>query len=291
MGPQANIDVDIINQLIVDGIRKDANVFQLNRLKNAVFALQKQDPIIGAEYLAAYYSFINDLDAAISTLDCAISKFGPHNNLIKAKLNIVIDTADWILIKSFMKSILLNKNYEVNDEDKVFLIERYIYYANLYLDNSTNFDKFIASYSSLNLSEFHEVIRKRADILLKENLSIDNLRKLIKITLNTVIAKYNATISLRLGLEDNKKFILSYNEWSIDEAIELTKEINNAILSVDDTEFQLEADEFEVFCINFDIDKLPNDFSLYSDDDEDEELVKLVQSRMESNPQFEVLDV
>ncbi|WP_288727917.1 hypothetical protein, partial [uncultured Psychrobacter sp.] len=95
--------------------------------------------------------------------------------------------------------------------------------------------------------------------------------------------------SLPLDIEFRTKslqLIVSSKYWSLEETIELTKEINNAILEHDDIDFQIAADDIEVFCINIPISNIPEGFVYYEDNDDS--LIELIESRMADNLSPEV---
>ena len=64
-------------------------------------------------------------------------------------------------------------------------------------------------------------------------------------------------------------------------------------MAVDDTDFQVEADDIEVLFINFSFNEYSKEFSIYGEDDSD--LTELVQKRMRENDEglskIEVADV
>ena len=73
----------------------------------------------------------------------------------------------------------------------------------------------------------------------------------------------------------------------------LNEKVNEAILAVDDIDFQVEADDIEVLFINFSFNEYSKEFSIYGEDDSD--LTELVQKRMRENDEglikIEVADV
>lgn len=288
MSIQPQVDLQIINDLLINQGRKSNSPFILNRLDKAVSALQKNDLMQGYSARSFYLNYINKPEEAIELISDVMKLYGYKKIWLETKFSVARKTGNGITFKKAFEEYISNIS---SDDINLQIITEYLDHLMLYIDDSDNLESLLNSIGHSDIqSIFNELgtIRKSFN---KYDLSLDSYRKVLDLSFSCIDKKYNVNIDSSLRFNDSIQIIHSCKLWSTDEAIELTKDINDAILAVDDIDFQLEADEIEVFCINFDISKLPNDFSLYSDDDEDEELVKIVQSRRESNPEFEALDV
>ena len=288
-----NIDpqvvIDFINEMLFDGHRKFSSPFKLNRLRNAIAALKKDDYLQGIALEASYCVYINQPKKGYELIKDAIQKHGKHFILANALFVSANQLGDWSLIKDALENIL---TLEVNDTFKDEFLDIYTHQSILNLDDSGQFYNILEQfYPNEAKQKIREDFESKANMLVEHDVSIITFRKILKVAVAHIYATYSLSFRVVLKNEENLQLVFSSDYWSTENAIEMTKFINDAILAVDDDDFQLEADEVEVFCINFSIDKLPEDFSIYNDTDDD--LTDLIKSRMKDTPKptLEALDV
>lgn len=289
MNIDPQVDIDFINEMLFDGHRKFSSPFKLNRLRNAIAALKKDDYLQGIALEASYCVYINQPKKGYELIKDAIQKHGKHFILANALFVSANQLGDWSLIKDALENIL---TLEVNDTFKDEFLDIYTHQSILNLDDSGQFYNILEQfYPNEAKQKIREDFESKANMLVEHDVSIITFRKILKVAVAHIYATYSLSFRVVLKNEENLQLVFSSDYWSTENAIEMTKFINDAILAVDDDDFQLEADEVEVFCINFSIDKLPEDFSIYNDTDDD--LTDLIKSRMKDTPKptLEALDV
>lgn len=282
MSLQPQGDVEFINTMFAQEGRKTSDIFKLRRLDNAIKALEHSDPIQGASARAYYYCHKNQYALAISFLDKAIKENGYNQILASTKAIIIRTNGDWGLLKAESEKLLLMKEFKVEQER----IIRYIRDSELYIDNTGKFMEVLSKY---NIEERHQIssqIELKAKQVISQGIDLSTYRKVLAISINEINKEYDLSLGIEFNTA-NLQIVFSSELWTLEETVDLTKKINRAILNEDDLDFQIAADEIEVFCVNIPINKLPEDFVYYEDDD-DESLVKLIETRMADNLSPEV---
>lgn len=280
MTPQPKIDVEFINDMLSYEGRKDLSPFKLNRLDKAIKILERGDSAQGAAARADYYCYINQPYNALKVLDEVIKRYGYGKMIARSTFRAAMAIGEWEVIKTTINDIIECKELFL----KTDFIEKYIDCHCLYLDNSSKFINVLTDYKVTNPNEISSHISERKNQLLEQDCSLSVYRKVLAIAFQTIYKKYSILLDSEFRL-NNMQIIISSKHWTLEETVELTEDINNEILKNTDIDFQIAADDIEVFCINFSKDKLPDDFVYYDDDDSD--LIKLVQKRMEDNPSSE----
>lgn len=281
MSLQRQSDVGFINNIFVQEGRKTLDVFKLRRLDKAIKALERNDPSQGAAARADYYNYNNQSELAFATLDKAIKQYGYSQILGRVQVRTAKSIGNWLLIKKYTERLLMRKDFELRLPD----LSNYIEDSAMHLDNSDDFIKILQLHDVKEYEHICSDIQSRRDWYLKQGGDLSVYRKVLEITIKTIKSKYSLPLEMEFRTQ-SLQLIVSNSYWSLEETAELTKEINNAILEQEDLDFQIAADDIEVFCINFSIDKLPKDFVYYEDDDND--LIELIETRMANNSSPEI---
>lgn len=281
MSLQPQGDVEFINTMFAQEGRKTSDVFKLKRLDKAIKVLERNDPSQGAAARADYYTYNNQFELALSTLDNAIKQSGYSEMLGYTQVRTAKSIGNWDLLKQYTERLLMRKDFKLSHAD----ILRYIEDSTMYFDNSGDFMKILQLYDIKEYESIYSNIESRIDWYLKQDGDLSVYRKILEITSKTIRLKYLLPLDMEFRTY-SLQLIVSNNYWSLEETVELTKEINDAILKQDDLDFQIAADDIEVFCINFSIDKLPKDFVYYEENDND--LIELIENRMANNSSPEI---
>lgn len=287
---EPQIDVDIINEILASEHRKIDNPFKLNRLLKAINALKNDDYVQGIAAEASYYVYINQPNKGYQLVKNAIAKYGNNFILSQSLFMTANELGDWQLTKNALEQLL---TMDMSNSDKQNILDIYINQSLMNLDTSGEFNNILdSSFSDEDKQLIKTNITNHAAKLKENDVSIDNFKKVLNIGIAQINKLYSLNFNVELRDREGLQLVFSNESWSIEDTIEMTEIINNAILAVDDDDFQVEADEIEVFCINFPISHLPEDFSVY-DNNDGEDLAQLVKSRMQSTPKpaLEVLDV
>ncbi len=283
------VDIDIINEMLVSEHRKISSPFKLKRLRNAIATFKKEDYIQGIALEANYCVYINQSKKGYDLVKDAIKKHGNHFILANALFASANELGDWPLVKDALENIL---TLNVSDIDKNDFLDIYNHQSIMNLDDSGKFSTILEDFYAIEEQQkIKDNFAMTASMLVEHDVSIMTFRKILKVAIAQIYATYSLNFNVLLSDQENLQLVFSSDYWSIEDTIEITKLINDAILAVDDDDFQVEADEVEVFCINFSVDKLPENFSIY--DDTDDDLTDLIKSRMKDTPKptLEVLDV
>ena len=289
MNIDPQVDIDIINEILIDERRKVSSPFKLNRLRNAITALKKEDYLQGIAFEASYYVYINQPKKGYELVKTALKKHGKHFVLAHTLVASANELGDWPLVKEALEDIL---TLDMSDTDKNEFLDIYTHQSVMNLDDSGKFyDVLERFYSNKEQQKIRNDFESKANMLVEHDVSILTFRKILKVAIAQIHENYSLYFNVSLENKENLQLVFSSDYWSTKDTIEMTKGINDAILAVEDDDFQLEADEVEVFCINFSIDKLPEDFSIYNDIDDD--LTDLIKSRIKDTPKptLEILDV
>ncbi len=276
MSLQRQSDVGFINNIFAQEGRKTLDVFKLGRLDKAIKALERNDPSQGAAARADYYTYNNQSELAFATLDKAIKQYGYSQMLGRVQVRTAKSIGNWLLIKKYTERLLMTKDFELRLPD----LSNYIEDSAMHLDNSNDFIKILQLHDVKEYERIYSDIESKRDWYLKQGGDLSVYRKVLEITIKTIKSKYSLPLEMEFRTQ-SLQLIVSNSYWSLEETAELTKEINNAILEQEDLDFQLAADDIEVFCINFSIDKLPKDFVYYEDNDND--LIEIIETRMANN--------
>ena len=272
----AQVRVGIINDVFAHEGKKIEDLEILKQLNDAVSALERSDAIQGIAARADYYSYRDQPEYAFQLINKAIKKHGYNLLFARSKMKAADCMADWNLIKESYEQALMCENLGL-DEDT---LHRYIEKSQLYVDNSGNFSKILKIHKFVDHEELYSSIDSMNEQILMKDCELPTYRKTIEIALRTILDKYVIQINLAFRI-NSLQFILSSDIWSDQDAVDMTKAINVAIMKEDDIDFQIAADEIEVFCINFPIKKLPDNFVYYEESDDD--LIELVEMRMANN--------
>lgn len=276
MSLQPQSDVEFINTMFAQEGKKTFDVFKLKRLDRAVKALERNDPSQGAAARADYYIYTNQLELAFITLDKAIKQNGYNQMFGQTQVRAAKSIGRWPLLKQYSEKLLLRKEFKISKED----VLRYIEDSTMYLDNSGDFIKVLDFYDIKERDFIYSNIQSRIDWYLKQNGDLSVYQKVLELVVKTIKLKYSLPLDIEFRTK-SLQLIISNKHWTPEETIELNKEINNAILDHDDIDFQIAADDIEVFCINIPISNIPEDFVYYEENDDD--LIELVEARMASN--------
>lgn len=276
MSLQPQGDVEFINTMFAQEGKKTLDVFKLKRLDKAIKILERNDPLQGAAARADYYIYNNQPELALSTLDKAIKQGGYSQMLGHTQVRAAKSIGSWSLLKPSSERILMRKDFKLSHED----VLRYIEDSTIYLDNSGDFMKILQSYGIKERDSIYFNIQSRIDWYLKQGGNLSVYRKVLEITVKTIKLKYSLPLDIEFRTK-SLQLIVSNEYWSLEETIELTKEINEAILEEDDLDFQIAADDIEVFCVNIPICKIPEDFVYYEENDDS--LIELIETRMANN--------
>ncbi|OLF40818.1 MULTISPECIES: hypothetical protein [unclassified Psychrobacter] len=276
MSLQPQSDVEFINTMFAQEGKKTFDVFKLKRLDRAVKALERNDPSQGAAARADYYIYTNQLELAFITLDKAIKQNGYNQMFGQTQVRAAKSIGRWPLLKQYSEKLLLRKEFKISKED----VLRYIEDSTMYLDNSGDFIKVLDFYDIKERDFIYSNIQSRIDWYLKQNGDLSVYQKVLELVVKTIKLKYSLPLDIEFRTK-SLQLIISNKHWTLEETIELNKEINNAILDHDDIDFQIAADDIEVFCINIPISNIPEDFVYYEENDDD--LIELVEARMASN--------
>lgn len=276
MSLQPQSDVEFINAMFAQEGRKTLDVFKLKRLDRAIKVLERNDPSQGAAARADYYIYTNQPELAFITLDKAIKQNGYNQMFGQTQVRAAKSIGRWPLLKQYSEKLLLRKEFKISKED----VLRYIEDSTMYLDNSGDFIKVLDFYDIKERDFIYSNIQSRIDWYLKQNGDLSVYQKVLELVVKTIKLKYSLPLDIEFRTK-SLQLIISNKHWTLEETIELNKEINNAILDHDDIDFQIAADDIEVFCINIPISNIPEDFVYYEENDDD--LIELVEARMASN--------
>lgn len=274
MNPQ--LDVGYINDILSNQGRKNLDPFKMNRLDKAVQLLEREDGAQGIAARADYYTYINKPEQSLKITSKALEYYGYDLQLSRSFVRAAVEMSSWDLLKRFLEDILTSKSLNFEAE----FLDVYTKFSCLYLDNSGEFKHILDANNVENRDQLYSHISMSTIHLLTQDCSLEVYRKVLSKSFRAIYNKYSLHLSTDFRAR-NLQLIISNNLWSLEEALELTEDVNNAILEDSDIDFQIASDEIEVFCINFPIENVPEDFVYYEDDDD--ELIKLVQTRMESN--------
>ena len=281
MSLQPQGDVEFINTMFAQEGRKALNPFKLKRLDNAIKALEYRDTIQGISARAYYYCHQNQYELAMSFLDKAIKENGYNQIFANTKVIIVRTNGEWSLLKSESENILMTTEFNVEEER----IIKYITDSELYIDNTGKFMEILNKYGIEERHQISSQIELKAEQVISQGVDLSTYRKVLAISIKEINKEYDLSLSIEFNTT-NLQIIFSSDLWTSEETVDLTKKINRAILSDEDLDFQIAADDIEVFCINFPIEKLPEDFIYYEENDDD--LIELIESRMTNNLSPEV---
>lgn len=281
MSLQPKTDIDFINSIFLSEGKKVTDLFKLRRLDKAIKALEHSDPIQGASARAFFYSYQNQSELAMNFLEKSIKEKGYHQQLASIKVVILRINGDWKLLKSESEKLLLNKDFKIAEER----IVRYVRDSELSIDNTDKFMEILNKYDIADRDQINSQIELKSKQIMDQGVDLLTYRKILDISIKVINSIYDLTLGIEFRTE-SLQLIFSSTFWTLEETIELTKNINEAILNEDDVDFQIAADDIEVFCINFSIDKLPEDFVYYEDNDDG--LIELIETRMTNNPSPEI---
>jgi len=283
MSLQPQGDIEFINAMFAQEGRKTLNPFKLKRLDDAIKALEHTDPIQGISARAYYYCHQNQYELAISFLDKAIKKNGYNHIFANTKVIVVRTTSNWSLLKSESENLLMAAEFKVEEERVI----KYITDSELYVDNTGKFMEVLNKY---NIEDRHQIsaqIELKAEQLTSKGIDLLTYRKILSISIKEINKEYDVSLNIEFNI-DKLQLIFSSEFWTFEETVDLTKKINRTILNDDDLDFQIAADEIEVFCVNIPINKIPQDFIYYEDNDNDDDLIELIETRMAHNLSPEV---
>lgn len=256
-------DTKFLNQILDSQGKKQLDIFTINRLNLAVKALSHIDPILAAAAEADVLTYTNNYTQSLKLLAKNIVKYGYTSNFLDSQLRAASHSCDWHITESIWNSYLTKYKISSLSDD---LKARYIQFLGLYVI-SNQFDE---------LTQTSERLERLNNL----GISLENYRKLIDIILAKYSKEFHGAIQFCFTFREEDILVLLYNKyWTDEETLEITQIINDAILEVDDVNFQLEADLIQILAINCNPDRIPKDFDIYDDESEDEELFKLVSSR------------
>ena len=290
MTAQPQVDVNFINEMLVPRGKKDLDPFRLNRLDKSISVFEKHDPIQGAGARIDYFIHINQLDMAAKHLEMAKRKFGFYEFFASSQVRIANRTTGWEGVKEAWNYYFNNLSFkEINPKEAMSFIKDCNWYA--------GYD--LPVFDEIEKVHFSDVQRLKLEIdgfankLFEVNVSLSTYRKVASIITKTIYENYRINTKHESHINEDMKIFIVYENWTDEEVLELTAKVNEAILAIDDVNFQVEADNIEVLFLNFEVRKLPSDFSVYEDDDSD--LVNIVSKRMNDDNEelikIEVADV
>lgn len=275
MTPQ--IDVGYINDILSNHGRKNLDPFKMNRLNKAVQLLERQDGVQGIAARADYYTYNNEPEKALKTTLKAVEYYGYDLQLARSLVRAAVEIGNWNSLKKIFEDILVLTPFA----SETYFLDAYMKFSCFNIDNSGKFKDILDANNVEGRTQVYSYISSLHTELLSQDCSLEVYRKVLSKSFRAIYNKYSGSFMADFRIQ-NLQLIISNEHWSLEETLELTEDVNNAILEDSDLDFQISADEIEVFCINFPTENVPEDFVYYEDDDD--ELIKLVQSRMENNP-------
>ena len=287
---QPQIDVDFINEMLFSHGKKVLDPFRLNRLDKAIKAMEKVDPIQAAAARSDYLTHINDNYLALEYLKRAISKYGYQIPFAICQIRIAYRIGDWTLIKNAWNYLFDHADLEKLEAHNV---QGFINDCYWYADFDFPIVEEIAAFDSEGIDFFKNEVITIQNKLESLGISIETYRRVIGIIKNVMYQDYHLHTEHMVKFDDVVRIFIKYEGWSDIDILALNEKVNEAILAVDDIDFQVEADDIEVLFINFFFNEYSKEFSIYGEDDSD--LTELVQKRMRENDEglikIEVADV
>lgn len=274
MIPQKNPDVDYINQVFGTEGRKITDKFRLNRLDKAITALENNSLIQGKTARAIFLSYQNQHEEALALLQDLMKSY--NSFVFSAFYNIISVAGDFDKIRD---TWLLYQGMTNDFDNELEIFVRYcIEYLDIEFLQENNRQQVIP--------DLLELMSDRLEKLDDFDISIDNYRKMIALVYQTIQKDF---LIFRLGYdfhcaEDGIVLIFYYDGWQDDDLAQLFDNVNQAILAVDDVDFQLEMDNVAILFSRDKVEKLPEDFqidSLYFDSDEP--LIQQMYQRMQNH--------
>lgn len=275
MTPQ--LDVGYINDILSNKGRKNLDPFKMNRLNKAIQLLERQDSVQGIAARADYYTYTNEPEKALKTTLKAVEYYGYDLLLTRSLVRAAIEIGHWESLKKIFEDILVLSPLA----SETYFLDTYMKFSCFNIDNSGKFKNILDANNVEGRNQVYSYISGLHTELLNQDCNLEVYRKVLSKSFRAIYNKYSGSFMADFRIQ-NLQLIISNEDWSLDETLELTEDVNNAILEDSDLDFQISADEIEVFCINFPTENVPEDFVYYEEDDD--ELSKLVQSRMEKNP-------
>lgn len=274
MIPKKNLDVDFINQVFGTEGRKTTDKFRLNRLDKAITALENNNLIQGKTARATFLSYQNQHEQAVALLQDLMKTY--NSFVFSVFYNIVSVAGDFDKIRDTWR--LYQKM--TNDFDNE--LDIFIRYCIDYLDI-----EFLQENNRYQvIPDLLELINYRLEKVDDFDISIDNYRRMIALVYHVIRKDF---LIVRLGydfhcVEDGIVLIFHYDGWQDDDLAKLFENVNQAVLAVDDVDFQLEMDNVAILFSRDKVEKLPEDFqidSLYFDSDEP--LIQQIYQRMQNH--------
>lgn len=275
MIPQKNPDVDFINHVFGTEGRKTIDKFRLNRLDKAITALENNNLIQGKTARATFLSYQNQHEQALALLQGLMKSY--NSFVFSAFYNIVTVAGDFDKIRDTWQLYQKMTN-DFDNNTLQILLDDCVHYLDIELLQENNRQQ-----ATADLLEF---INDRLEKLDDFDISIDNYRKMIALVYQ-IIQKDFLIFSLGYDfhcVEDGIVLIFHYDGWQDDDLAQLFDDVNQAILAVDDVDFQLEMDNVVILFSRDKVEKLPEDFqidSLYFDSDEP--LIQQIYQRMQNH--------
>lgn len=274
MIPKKNPDIDYINQVFGTEGRKITDKFRLNRLNKAITALEENDWIQGKTARAIFLSYQNQHEEALALLQDLMKSY--NSFVFSAFYNIVTVAGDFDKIRD---TWLLYQGMTNDFDNELEIFVRYcIDYLDIEFLQENNRHQAIPDLLSL--------LNSRLEKINNFDISIDNYRRMIALVYH-VIRKDFLIFRLMCDFHcvaDGIVLIFHYDGWQDDELAQLFDNVNQAILAVDDVDFQLEMDNVAILFSRDKVEKLPEDFqidSLYFDSDEP--LIQQIYQRMQNH--------
>lgn len=269
-------DTDFLHEIMDSQGKKQLSPFIINRLNLAVKALSRTDAALGASAEADVLTYANNYQEALRLLTKYIVKYGYTPEFLDSQLRAASYAGDWHISENIWENYLAKYKFD-NLPNKLKI--RYLEFLSLYAIPN-NFDELTQT-------------SKRLEQLNDLGISLETYRKFM----DTVLAEYgrsfNGGIQFCFNFREDDLLLILFNKyWSDDETLEITQNINDAILKVNDVKFQLEVDLIQLIAINFNPEKFPRDFDIYDYESEDEELFKMISARKSQySSDFETIEM
>lgn len=275
MIPKKNLDVDFINQVFGTEGRKTTDKFRLNRLDKAITALENNNLIQGKTARATFLSYQNQHEQAVALLQDLMKTY--NSFVFSVFYNIVSVAGDFDKIRDTWLLYQEITN-DFNNDTFQILLDDCVHYLDIQLLQENNRQQ--ATHDLL------ELMNDRLEKLDNFDISIDNYRKMIALVYQ-IIQKDFLVFSLGYDFHcvaDGIVLIFHYDGWQDKDLAQLFDNVNQAILAVDDVDFQLEMDNIVILFSRDKVEKLPKDFkidSLYFESDEP--LIQQIYQRMQNH--------
>ena len=280
MTAKPQLDTAFLNEFIARMDKKTDDLFLVNRLKNTVIAVDKNNKSEGCGALIDYYIYTNNFEEALDVFERRKYQYSSNPFLLKAGIRLYTALGEWNLLKKSWNDYINSLN-EVNKEKYIFSL---LSESAIFLDIEPYFDfkDFIPKdFFTSRVNYINNSLEKLENL----DISIENYRKLVGLSYQITYRSYNLhKFDYILNCNDEFVSILIQNpNWSNEDVKELNIAFMQAISEIDDVDFHCEVNEIDVLFINCDYQKIPKNIRIFEDTDDD--LISLIEKRMSEDTQ------